>query len=140
MTHTYNVAGMTCKGCQAKVHSLLSKVAGVQDLRIDLEKGEVQVDMSKHIATKDLQVALKEYPKYQLSEINHSQHTVVPVIDEQETQSWLMIYRPVLLIFGYITVITFLIEYIGGSFEWARWLNHFMAGFFLVFSFSNYLT
>lgn len=40
---------MTCSGCQAKVQSLLSKVKGVKKVAIDLAKGEVAVDMDKHI-------------------------------------------------------------------------------------------
>ena len=68
MTHTYNISGMTCGGCQAKVQGLLSKVAGVKKVSIDLAKGEATIDMEKHIATDDLKAALKDYPTYQLSE------------------------------------------------------------------------
>jgi len=139
MTHTYKVSGMTCSGCQAKVRGLLSKVAGVQNATIDLVKSEATIDMDKHIATDDLKAALKDYPKYQLSEDNHRHHTVAAVPAEEETKSWIEIYKPILLIFGYITGITLLIEYIHGDFFWMRWMNHFMAGFFIAFSFFKLL-
>ena len=139
MTNTYTVSGMTCTGCQNKVQGLLSKVAGVKNVNIDLPKGEATIDMDKHIATNDLKTALKEYPKYQLSETDHQQQMVAPVAAEEETKSWIATYKPILLIFGYITGVTLLIEYMHGEFAWMRWMNHFMAGFFLVFSFFKLL-
>ncbi len=139
MTNTYTVSGMTCTGCQVKVQRLLSKIAGVKNVTIDLPKGEATIDMDKHIATNDLKTALKEYPKYQLSETDHQQQMVAPVAAEEETKSWIATYKPILLIFGYITGVTLLIEYMHGEFAWMRWMNHFMAGFFLVFSFFKLL-
>lgn len=137
MTHTYRVLGMTCSGCQAKVQSLLSKVTGVQQVSIDLAKAEATIDMDKHIATADLKLALKDYPKYQLSE-NIQQH-IVPVFEEEEKKSWIETYKPILMIFGYIIGFTLLIEYLQGYFAWMRWMNNFMAGFFIVFSFFKLL-
>lgn len=139
MTHTYKVSGMTCGGCQAKVLELLSNITGVKNVNIDLAKGEATIKMDKHIATNDLIKALKDYPKYQLSEASHQQHIVAPVIAEEETKSWIETYKPILIIFGYIIGITLLSEYMNGEFAWMRWMNHFMAGFFLVFSFFKLL-
>jgi copper chaperone CopZ len=139
MTHTYSVTGMTCSGCQAKVHGLLSKVSGVKNVIIDLPKGEANIEMDKHIATAELKAALKEYPKYQLSENNHRPHAAVVEVDEIENKSWILTNKPILLIFAYITGITLLAEWIQGEFAWMRWMNHFMAGFFLIFSFFKML-
>ena len=94
------------------------------------------IDMNNHVATKALQTALQDYPKYQLTEF--VQQSPVKVFEE-EKKSWIEIYKPILLIFGYILGITFLIEYIGVGFIWMRWMNHFMAGFFFVFSFFKLL-
>ena len=52
MTHTYHVSGMTCGGCQAKVQNLLSKIAGVKNVSIDLAKGEATIDMNKTLPTR----------------------------------------------------------------------------------------
>ena len=136
MTHTYKVSGMTCTGCQAKVQGLLSKVAGIKNVTIDLAKGEATIDMDKHIETTALQTALEGYPKYQLTE--SVQQTSLKVFEE-EKKSWLATYKPIFLIFGYILAITFLVEYINDGFIWMRWMSHFMAGFFLVFSFFKLL-
>jgi len=45
----------------------------------------------------------------------------------------------VLLIVGFITVVTLLIQWQSGSFHFMKWMRHFMAGFFLVFSFFKLL-
>ena len=139
MTNTYKVSGMTCGGCQAKVQGLLGKVAGAKNVAIDLAKGEATIDMDKYIATNTLKEALKDYPKYQLSETNHQQQIVAPILSEEESKSWIETYKPILLIFGYIIGISLLVEYLNGGFAWMRWMNHFMAGFFLVFSFFKLL-
>lgn len=139
MTHTYKVNGMTCGGCQAKVQGLLSKVTGIININIDLAKGEAAIEMDKHIAIDDLKAALKDYPKYQLSEDYHKQQIIAPVLTEEKTKSWIETYKPILIIFGYIIGITLLVEYMNGEFSWMRWMNHFMAGFFLVFSFFKLL-
>ena len=65
MTHTYKVTGMTCGGCQATVTRLLSAVDGVNNVAIDLGKGEAKINMNKHVATDVLQHALSHHPKYQ---------------------------------------------------------------------------
>lgn len=130
---------MTCSGCQTKVQEILSKVSGVKNVNIDLAKGEAAIDMDKHIATNVLKEALKDYPKYQLSEAHHKQQIIAPIIAEEEEKSWIETYKPILLIFGYIIGITLLVEYMNGAFAWMRWMNHFMAGFFLVFSFFKLL-
>lgn len=139
MTHTYKISGMTCTGCQAKVQYLLTQVKGVDNVSIDLEKGEAVVTMQQHVPTPELKNVLKEYPKYQLSEKSVEMPKAVsnPLVEEQKT--WLETYRPILLIFGYITGTTLLVQFINGSLNWMQWMNHFMAGFFLVFSFFKLL-
>ncbi len=86
MTHTYKVSGMTCSGCQNKVQSLLSNVAGVKNVSIDLAKGEATIDMANHIPTNELKSALKEYPKYQLEEKNLA-HQMKPAFTKEESKS-----------------------------------------------------
>jgi copper chaperone CopZ len=135
MTHTYKITGMTCDGCQAKVQNLLTKVDGVTSAKVDWHKGEAEITMQKHIHTPVLQEALKAYPKYQLSEKQEN----IPHIMEEEPKPWLQTYKPVLLIFAFITGITLLIQTNNEQFLWMQWMNHFMAAFFLTFSFFKLL-
>ncbi len=63
---------MSCTGCQAKVQQLLSGVHRVENVIIDLPEGKAIINMKEHIPTELLKSALKDYPKYQLSEKNNS--------------------------------------------------------------------
>ena len=115
MTHTYQISGMTCTSCQAKVQGLLSHVAGIKSVSINLGKGLADIEMHKHIPTETLRLALKDYPKYQLTE---SISTSSPVsIDEPDTKSWFVTYKPILLIFGYITTLAILLSSTSGTFN-----------------------
>ena len=138
MTHTYKISGMTCGGCQAKVQNLLSQVKGVKHITIDLSKGEAAIEMDRHIPSSEFQSALKEYPKYQLAG-NNSHQDHVAALTEEKTKPWIETYKPILLVFSYILGITILVEAINGTFDWTRWMEHFMAGFFLTFSFFKLL-
>ena len=143
MTHTYNISGMTCSGCSSKVSHLLKLLPNVKEVTVDLEKGEATIEMDKHINTPVLQEALKEYPKYQLTE-KEQHHAPKPknIFGDQpieETKSWAETYKPILLIFGYVTVISIIAGTIGGSFSLMVFMRTFMAGFFLTFSFFKML-
>jgi len=121
---------MTCSGCEAKVKVLLAKVDGVSGVSIDLRKGEATVEMTKHVGTGDLRAALRDYPKYQLTE-----KVVEMVEEEEEKRSWLATYKPVLLILGYVT----LVAVVGGHGDMRQFMRVFMGGFFLSFSFFKLL-
>jgi copper chaperone CopZ len=139
MTHTYQISGMTCSGCQAKVQALLTKVPGVERVVVDLEKAEAVIDMERHVATEDLQAALAAHPNYQLVDKVSHQHSAIPDEQNEESKHWWQTYKPILLVFAYITGITILIEWLLDGFRWMRWMNHFMAAFFLVFSFFKFI-
>ena len=120
------------------MQQLLSGITGVKNVSIDLPKSEASIEMDTHIPTAQFKSALKDYPKYQLEEkqVSHQMHTdVLP----KETKSWLATYKPIFIVFAYISVITILIEVVRGTFNWHLWMQNFMAAFFLVFSFFKLL-
>lgn len=137
MTHTYNITGMTCTSCQTKVQNLLSKVAGVKNVSINLKNGTADIEMNQHISTESLKAALNEYPKYQLSEAVHT--PVLSTYGEEETKSWFATYKPILLIFGYIIIISGIAATSENNFSILQFMRIFMAGFFLTFSFFKML-
>lgn len=130
MIHTYKLTGMTCGSCEAKVKSSLLMLPNVTDVEVSKEKESATITMEKHIALSTFQNALDR--KYSITATEHYETA-------EQAKSWLATYKPVLLIFAYITGITLLFEWANGSFLWMRWMNHFMAGFFLVFSFFKLL-
>ena len=121
---------MTCGGCEAKVKSSLLMLPDITSVEVSKEKQTATIGMEKHISLSTLQKALGE--KYSISATEHNE----PI---EQAKGWFQTYMPVLLIFTYVTGITLLIEWVQNEFLWMRWMNHFMAGFFLVFSFFKLL-
>ncbi len=130
MVHTYQISGMTCESCEAKVKSALLMIENVTNVEVSKDDNSATITMEKHIALDSLQKALPE--KYQISALHHNEMT-------EQTKSWLETYKPILLIFFYITLVTLLIQFITPAFDEMQWMRHFMAGFFLVFSFFKLL-
>lgn len=125
MTHTYQVTGMTCSSCEAKVKSALMALENVTAVEVSKESNSATITMDKHISLSDFQKALDS--KYQISAINHSEAS-------EQAKSWLQTYKPILLIFFYISLVTVLVQLNNENFNTMQWMQHFMAGFFLVFS------
>jgi copper chaperone CopZ len=130
MVHTYQVTGMTCSSCEAKVKSSLLMVENVVSVEVSKDENSATITMEKHIPLDKLQKALPE--KYQISALHHNELA-------EQTMGWLATYKPILLIFFYISLITLLMQFANEKFDVMQWMRHFMAGFFLVFSFFKML-
>ncbi|OYQ37975.1 heavy metal transporter [Flavobacterium cyanobacteriorum] len=151
MTHTYKITGMTCDGCVAKVSHLLGLVPGVTGVDVNLDAGEASISMEKNIATPILQQAMRDYPKYGLSEKKYpgemnelSDKTNVfesnnAGITTETRKSWAATYRPILVIAGYITLVSLLVSFTVNGFSGMLFMRTFMSGFFLTFSFFKML-
>ena len=133
MTHTYQLMGMACESCEAKVKRNLMTVSDVTSVETSKDTNTTTISMNKHIALSDLQEAIggKE-SKYQISAMQHNE-----VVEQAKT--WFETYKPILLIFFYITGVTILVQFSNQTFNWMQAMRHFMAGFFLVFSFFKML-
>ena len=130
MTHTYNLTGMTCTSCEAKVKSALLMLENVTNVEVSKDENSATITMDKHISLSNLQKALPE--KYQISAIHHNEMA-------EQTKSWFETYKPILLIFFYISLVTILFQFKNENFNWMQAMQYFMAGFFLVFSFFKLL-
>ena len=60
MKHTYHIHGMTCNGCRSHVEEILSKIEGVSQVTVNLERAEATIEMEDHIPIQKLQEALKK--------------------------------------------------------------------------------
>lgn len=130
MTHTYKLTGMTCESCETKVKSALIMIENVTDIQVSKDENKVTITMDKHIALSELQRALG--PKYTISAMEHNETA-------EQAKSWFETYKPILLIFAYISGATILVQLKNESFDWMEAMRYFMAGFFLVFSFFKML-
>lgn len=132
MTHTYNISGMTCANCEAKIKSALLTLPDVTNAEVSRETGTATITMEKHIALSELQKAIAEKGNYKITAGQHSETT-------EQAKSWFETYKPILLIFAYITSIALLVQFNNHHFMPMQFMQHFMAGFFLTFSFFKLL-
>lgn len=130
MMKYYQVNGMTCSNCEASVKKALLSVSGVRNVEVSREKNQAEITSDKPLNIAILREALPE--KYEISEVL-SQENKTPSLSRWET------YKPIWLIFTYISGITLMIQLSKDSFDIMEWMRHFMAGFFLVFSFFKML-
>lgn len=132
MKHTYQITGMTCANCEAKVKSALLSLPDIESAEVSKATGTATITMTKHIALSELQKAIGEKGNYKITAEHHSETA-------EQAKSWLETYKPILLIFAYITSITLLVQFNNHHFMPMQWMQHFMAGFFLTFSFFKLL-
>ncbi len=137
MTHTYNITGMTCGGCVASVKNGLLKLSNVLSADVSLKDGKATLEMDKHMPLSSLQDAISPQKKYVITEDRSESSTAMKSMEADK--SWLATYKPLLLLFGYITAISFVTSYRNDFFNLSGWMNNFMAGFFLTFSFFKLL-
>ncbi len=136
MTHTYQISGMTCNSCVAKVKSELLKLGDILSADVQLKEPQATITMSKHIADNVLQNTVQKAGNYTIS-LQQGQHMHNEMEDTME-KGWLQTYKPLLLVFAYILGISLITSY-RGEFNSMQWMAHFMSAFFIVFSFFKLL-
>ncbi len=143
----YIVSGMTCGGCLSRVQKTLAPYTKHAEVTLDPPKATL-TDAKADVDT--LNTALAKAGNYQLSLIEKAvllQPTAEALPPKQKAakqktikeKNWFATYKPLLLVFAYILLVTLSVEIGYGRFELTRWMPHFMAGFFLVFSFFKLL-
>jgi copper chaperone CopZ len=151
VTSTYQVSGMHCGSCIAKVTKALQPFASA--VSVSLNPPQALLDgANAPIAT--LQAALSGVGKYGIVAVantaaNTAANTVVPELPVNSA-TWWKTYQPLLLIAAYILAASLLVQ-VGlqlgkdtgasalSSLSISETMRYFMAGFFLVFSFFKLL-
>jgi len=133
MTHTYQLTGMTCSSCENKVKNNLLILPDVTAVEVSKAENNAIISMDKHISLAVLQQALGgPDSKYQITSETHSDMA-------EETKSLAATYKPILLIFGYVTAISLIVSVENSSMNFMVFMRVFMSGFFLTFSFFKML-
>jgi copper chaperone CopZ len=133
-THTiYSISGLTCKHCVAKVEAALTPHA--DEVEVSLKPPQIRLAGQKE-NVESLNARLKNIGNYHIgAEILPENHAK----NNADEKSFFVTYKPLILVFAYILLVTLLAEFQHGDFRWHRFMPNFMAGFFLVFSFFKLL-
>ena len=73
MKHTYQITGMTCANCEAKVKSAFLSLPDIESAEVSKATGTATITMAKHIALSELQKAIGEKGNYKITAEHHSE-------------------------------------------------------------------
>lgn len=139
MKKEYNIEGISCGSCVAKIEDALSNVDGVS---VQVTSPQLTIDNDNLPSNDEINSLIKEKGDYRI--IEGKEEIKLPPFPEIISSSSLpeiklSTYKPLFLIVGFIAGTTLLVQYPFNSFSYMIWMRHFMAGFFLVFSFFKLL-
>jgi copper chaperone CopZ len=164
-TKEYNITGMTCKSCEAKVKKTLEAFPQIEKAEISVEDAEGKLYFEENIPTNILQEKLSEIGNYTITEKttiskidlpkNNFSEIVYEEVEKKPTNSIqnnhsnteisdlpnksLNTYKPLFMIVGFILGVSVLVQYPFAEFSFMLLMRHFMAGFFIVFAFFKLL-
>ena len=131
MIRTYTINGMTCEGCVAKVTYLLEQHSNISLAEIELKNNTATLTVEKEIAIDELRRLFEAHPKYTITFYNSN--------EDKQNKRVFTTYKPLLLIFLFIAATTAIVSIDNGKIDVMLWMQYFMAGFFIVFSFFKFL-
>lgn len=143
----YHVEGMTCDGCVNSVKSVLENLEGVASAQVQMAHPQAVVTADHELDLQEVNKLLAKKGKYTISK-EHKQKELAPlptIGKKKETTSIslppisISTYKPLILIVSFIAGVSLLVQYPFTDFSGMIWMRHFMAGFFLVFSFFKLL-
>ena len=133
----YAITGLTCITCVAKVKTALTPYADA--VEVTLKPPQVRLTGQKE-SIETLNAVLKNMGNYQIgAEILSENHAESSDNEDDDNKPFFVTYKPLILVFFYILLVTLAVEFVYGNFVLHRFMPNFMAGFFLVFSFFKML-
>lgn len=124
---------MTCSSCEEKVMEALSSLPAIQQVEVLRDQEKVLITADRVLNTEELQSHLPS--KYSISALDQENEKKSHDPLEGEPTS----YFPLVLILIYLLFLTLLVQWQSKNWDFMEWMRHFMAGFFLVFSFFKFL-
>lgn len=138
MHKTFQISGLSCQNCVAKVTKTLAPLADY--IEVSLTPPQIKIS-GQFIDILQMNDALKSIGNYVIG--NEIQAVKVEIKKSTqanvEPQITIATYKPLILVIGYLLFVSILVELVNSEWIWHRWMTHFMAGFFLVFSFFKML-
>lgn len=138
-----DVHGMTCGACARRVSEALKGVAGVTDAAVSLHPPRAEIRTNGSVASPDLnaklQQAVEHAGPYRITPVSGEAVSTPPEVVEVVSPDAKPSFYPLLLVVGYICAVAAFSQLARSGWSWHSFMNDFMAGFFLVFSFFKLL-
>jgi copper chaperone CopZ len=133
MKSILQISGMTCEGCRSSVEDKLGSLDGVDNVQVDLAKGEAVIYSKNPVSFSLIKETLP--PKYSL--INEEDVHLDIHGDETIKVSKIKQLKPLFIILGYIFIASILLNY--KNWNSSNAMLDFMGLFYIVFSFFKIL-
>lgn len=131
-----NISGMHCQTCVARLTRALAPFAQAVEVTLAPPRAVLR-NPDKDASLEVLKIAAAGAGKYEIDWDVNSAASLIQLADGGS--GWFTTYKPLLLIVGFLLTTTLLIHARFPGRSWHEWMNDFMAGFFLVFSFFKLL-
>lgn len=138
MIQSFELRGLHCGACVDRVSAALKKVPGVRAATVTLVPPRAEIEFDTPVGIDTLAAAVRSAGNYTISATAGAGSA--PAAPEPSADSPPTSLYPLALIVAFIAGVTALTTFVrAGSGGWHAWMNDFMAGFFLVFSFFKFL-
>ena len=134
MKSILQISGMTCEGCKSSVENKLSSLNGVDNVKVDLARGEAVIYSKNPVSLSLIKETLP--PKYSLINkegINLATHGDDVTIKVSKIKQ----LKPLFIILGYIFITSILLNY--KNWNSSNAMLDFMGLFYIIFSFFKIL-
>lgn len=142
MIEKYAISGMTCQSCVARVSDALETIDSIERADVQLNYPQAKLITSDNLNLDQVNLILKGVGNYAISKEQLEQKlSPLPEIKRKPElpEESLTTYKPLLLIVSFIAGTSLLAQFPFEIFSGMLWMRHFMAGFFIVFSFFKLL-
>ena len=133
MKSIIQISGMTCEGCKSSVEDKLGSLNGVDNVQIDLTRGEAVIYSKDPLSLSLIKETLP--PKYSL--INEEGIVLDTHGDVTIKESKIKQLKPLFIILGYIFIASILLNY--KNWNSSNAMLDFMGLFYIIFSFFKIL-
>lgn len=130
MRLSYDIKGLHCQACIQKIDIKMKELGLSANVTLEPPRAVLQADNLPALSV--LNAALSQIGNYEFQEENTTESHDNNFA--QEKAGWIKTYYPILLIISFISVVSF-----KGAQNLHEWNLHFMAGFFIIFSFFKFL-
>lgn len=141
--HT-TIEGMHCGGCENKIRNALVALEPISHVSVSAKGGSAEIHTTADISDDTVRDAIAGAGDYRVTSIHRGEPettTASPVQTQHAPADETPPERlyPLFLIVGFITGVTVLVAWSTGIWQIEPMMRHFMAGFFIVFSFFKLL-
>jgi len=133
MRSILQISGMTCEGCKSSVENKLSSLDGVDNVKVDLARGQAVIYSKNPVSFSLIKETLP--PKYSLineQDINLNNRGEATIKGSKIKQ-----LKPLFIILGYIFIASILLNY--QNWNSSNAMLDFMGLFYIIFSFFKIL-